>query len=520
MSTETLDGNVVPFPRSSPIERENRAAAVRNRDIRRLRELERDDPARGKKGPVFNLDDRVAAALANGEHSVRARKKGVSIGEIDAAFGTRSDRYRLAPGVDLTTREARRKVGRRLMQQVRGYLRLATAIAKLTGEDADDLKLELIKRTRKWASPHTEDPGDERAYHLDLRLREMSRHVIRQAKLDDLFKDLRRTPGKGHCWSPEHRTFDRCTSPCMVPVGHENIAEFGAPFPGVRLAALPAAELPVTVIPAETYNTPSRAERDFRGTLRLFREIRLVIGPAKNHENIAPMFESRPICDVLLEDGSRSRPIYFHSVYTPLEFEDKGCIENDPYPGGQQARVALGSGINEDTWYLDCFLHTTEKVRLIGDVCDSDASDDSSFNLIHWSRGPHDDASEKDESYDKSDYYRWDMVLWLPVDTAHISFLLDRYGRSIYEWEHELEDVQAPLGDRAPPSEYWFPEGTLAFEVERRLSTGGLERALLDDSACIRRALDDRIREWRAGAEAETERQLGAWSARPPEETI
>ena len=128
MSEGETTGNIIRPPafrgstareRRAHVEKQRKQAEEqRGRELSRLRKIEKA-PARGKKGPVFKkLDDRLAAALANGDHVDRARQeKDVSIREIEKRFGTRSDRYRLAPGTDIATREAREKADRRLMQQ-------------------------------------------------------------------------------------------------------------------------------------------------------------------------------------------------------------------------------------------------------------------------------------------------------------------------------------------------------------------------------------------------------------------
>lgn len=141
MSEGETTGNIIRPPafrgstareRRAHVEKQRKQAEEqRGRELSRLRAIEKA-PARGKKGPVFKkLGDRLIAARANGELVDRARQeKGVSIQEVEKRFGgRRSDRYRLAPGTE-------EKAGRRLMQQVRGYLGLAEAVAGLTGENA------------------------------------------------------------------------------------------------------------------------------------------------------------------------------------------------------------------------------------------------------------------------------------------------------------------------------------------------------------------------------------------------
>ena len=323
MSEGETTGNIIRPPafrgstareRRAHVEKQRKQAEEqRGRELSRLRGIEKA-PDRGKKGPVFKkLGDRLAAARENGELVERARQeKGVSIQEIEKRFGTRSDRYRLAPGTE-------EKAGRRLMQQVRDYLGLAEAVAGLTGENADDLKLDVLRQTSLWSSPprsRGEDAGDERAERLALLIHAMAKHVIREARLVDLFEKLRRIPAGWHGWETDNQEsspweIEEVRAPgdgwgtdsqefgpdccaCLGPGGYENSSSpfYPLPFPSVGLARLPAAELPVSVFSGE--RTEVDENDGFRGTLLLSRELRLVIRPTTSAARPGPMFESRP----------------------------------------------------------------------------------------------------------------------------------------------------------------------------------------------------------------------------------
>ena len=534
MSDDKAHGNVV-YPQgwqrhpSDPQKREaehrKRAAENRERDILRLRRLEEGRTRGGKKGPVFrSLGDRIKAALANGEHVERARERGVSTGQIDEAFGGRSDRYRLAPGGGVSTREAREKAARSLMQQARGYLRLAGAIAELTGENADDLKLEVVKGTSLWSSldrPQGDDAGDERAERLDLLIREMSRRVIRKEKLAGLFETLRRVPGEWSGRDGDGHEFVRRVYPCQSSRGFENgyscIFEEVEPLPGARLARLPAAELDVSVFPVERTEAGDLSlgadgeAGAFSGTLRLFREILLVIGPTTSALNIGPMFEARPYCDLVSADQDyvcQGWYLEFNSwedIFTDGDLAGGMAVVNDK--DGMWSWSFMRRETDDGGPWSEFYLRAPSKVRLIGEVCDPDASDDANFSSLYWR--PRDESVREDDDFRL--HYWWGDVAWMPVDAAHVAFLLDRPKEG--SWWPTNRPRASSLYLYEPPEEQWFPVETLAYDVENALATGALEQALLDDIEDIRRALDKRIEEWRASMEARDARLIAEWSA-------
>lgn len=551
MSKGETTGNIIrpsAFRENAARERRARAKEQRGRELSRLREIEKA-PDRGKKGPEFKkLGDRLAAALANGDLVKRAKQeKGVSIQAIEERFGGRSDRYRLAPGADVTTREAREKVGRRLMQQVRGYLRLAEAVAGLTGENADDLKLDVLRRTSLWSSPARSqgaDASDERAEHLALLIHEMAKHVIRKAKLADLFETLRRIPGGWDGWEEDNQEFGPDCLACLGPGGYENSSSpsFPLPFPSVGLARLPAAALPVSVFSGE--RTEVNENDGFRGTLWLSRELRLVIGPTTSAARPGPMFESRPYVHLY----GRGK-LYFLSQ-NPLEhlvfgtkdecFEGPGggyWISDDKYwefsrkhpwdessKGDERTESDDGLWANvllkrkaEDGGTSPMFhLKAMGRVQLNDDVCDPEWSGVANFQRLYWRRVPGVPATRR-EGRPPSQHppqwgEHWREVAWKPVDAAHISGMLD--GPSPL---FQLGHIPPFFGEFV---ECWFPgEESLVYNVEHRLVTGDLERVLLSTSEHIRRALDRYVREWRGRLEARDARLIAGWSAGADEET-
>lgn len=416
------------------------------------------------------------------------------------------------------------------MQQARGYLRLAGAIAELTGENADDLKLEVVKGTSLWSSldsPQGDDAdaGDERAERLDLLIREMSRRVIRKAKPASLFEKLRQVPSAWSGRDGDGHEFVRRVYPCLSSRGFENgysYPEEIEPLPGAWLARLPAAELDVSVLPVERTEAGDLSlgadgeAGAFSGTLRLYREIRLVIGPTTSDSNIGPMFESRPYYDLVPidqdDDGDKMKYVFFQfnnwNLGLHLEFDSWEEIFTDGDLAGGMAVVNGKDGMwswasmrretdDGGPWSEFC-LRAPSKVRLIGGVCDPNASDDANFSSLCWQS--RDESVREDDAFHHRQKRYWGNVAWMPVDAAHVAFLLDRPMKG--SWWH-----------KPPPEEQWFPAGTLAHDVENALATGALERALLDDIEDIRRALDKRIEEWRASMEARDARLIAEWSA-------
>ena len=558
MNTSDSGGIVVPFPPRAGSGVDTKERMARNRDhLAKMREAEtaklrriEKDRRTGKKGPIFGkLNDRLAAARANGELVEKAKRKGKSITEIEEEFGGRSDRYRLALGADISSKEARRNTDQRLMQQVQGYLKLAEAVARLVGENADDFKIGVLRHTSLWSSRHEENYGDlrtEQAEELDLLIHEMCRHVIQKEKLVELFRELRQVPGTWTDEDPARREFNRADTPCLYLERYINgFSDYNFsndPLPGVRLGRLPAAEAdvfvrfadpepwirdesvskcnPLHLIAATDERVRAGASVGFTGTLRLFREIRLVIGPATGAERIEPMFESRGYCDLIAngKDGTRRdyclRRGWTLEVGHATEIHDDDRVRLGIGEEGLWAEHYLRQRGNDGGQWERVYLEFSSRARLTGEMFEPSTFDNSMPGMalfpLYWRRSPGTGitASGADDDHDAGFRRYWEKVWRLPIDADHILHLLDHPGR-----------VQSARtgGLREPPDEYWFPWGTLAHQVEHMLRTGRLEQALLKDTAYIRRAFEERTREWRASVQAQTAHLLAEWSAAEPE---
>ena len=498
-----------PEERAAALEkRRKREAEQRQRDLHRLQGIE-EGAGHGKRGPAFKLSDRIEAALANGELVERAREKGIRIAEIDRRFGGRSDRYRLAPGVDHSTPEARKKAGRQLMQKARGYLRLARAVAKLTGENADDNALRVMQGTALWHSPGNRENDytvDERADRLQGLIHAMSRAVIRKGKLEKAFAMLARIPDS--LGDPFARRFEG--------VDINRFADYDASglLPGVRLTRLSVAELPVTAYPVERTKTGVSGGEAFGAALRLSLDIRLVIGPRTAPTNLGPMFESRPHVELRPAsdaDGEGEGAACAIAPDSHLEFDvwketfldEADAVEPDTGDDALWTPAAFFMEADEEERAHEFYLKATECVRLVGDANDPPGE---RFANLYWREWPRlSNALE----FDPHKCWRWEDISWRPVDADHVSALLDWEVPHIHYHDLQHHYRIAALSTAADPARArCFPRGTVAFDVESRLETGDLERTLLLDSERI----DRYIREWREKLDERDARLIAEWS--------
>ena len=498
-----------PEGRAAALEkRRKREAEQRQWDLLKLRRIE-NGAGYGKKGPVFNLSDRIEAALANGELVERARERGIGIAEIDERFGGRSDRYRLAPGVDHSTSEARKKAGHRLMQKARGYLRLARAVAKLTGENADDNALRVMQGTALWRSSGNggnDDAVDERADRLQELIHAMSRAVIRKGKLEKAFATLAKIPDS-HC-NPFARRFEG--------VDINRFADYDASglLPGVRLTRLSVAELPVTAYPVERTKTGVSGGETFGAALRLSLDIRLVIGPRTAPTNLGPMFESRPHVELRPAsdvDDKGEGSAYAIAPDSHLEFDvwketfldEADAVEPDTGDDVLWTPAAFFMKADEEERVREFYLKATECVRLIGDADDPPGE---RFANLYWREWPR--VSNALE-FDPRKCWRWEDISRRPVDADHVSALLDWEAPHMHyhNFQHHYGIVALSTAMDSVCARC-FPRGTVAFDVESRLETGDLERALLLDSERI----DRYIRKWREELDNRDSRLFAGWS--------
>lgn len=498
-----------PEGRAAALEkRRKREAEQRQRDLLKLRRIE-NGAGYGKKGPVFNLSDRIEAALANGELVERAREKGIGIAEIDERFGGRSDRYRLTPGVDHSTSEARKTAGHRLMQKARGYLRLARAVAKLTGENADDNALRVMQGTALWRSPGNggnDDAVDERADRLQELIHAMSRAVIRRGKLEKAFATLARIPDS--LGDPFARRFEGVDINCFADYDAAGL------LPRVRLTRLSVAELSVTAYPVERTKTGVSGGEAFGATLRMSLDIRLVIGPRTAPTNLGPMFESRPHVELRPAsdvDGEGEGAACAIAPDSHLEFDawretfldEADAVEPDTGNDVLWTPAAFFMKANNGERAHEFYLKATGCVRLVGDADDPPGE---RFANLYWREWP---RMSNALEFDPRKCWRWEDVSWRPVDADHVSALLD------WEVPHmHYHDLQHHYGIAALSTAVdsgcarCFPRGTVAFDFESRLETGDLERALLLDSERI----DRHIQEWREKLDERDARLIAGWS--------
>jgi len=185
--------------RAVPDDRQQQQQA---RQLARLREIE---SAPGKRGVcLMRLSDRIEAARAVGRLVRRARDLHMTMAELKNALpgSARHDRYMLRSG---SAPDAEHAASSKLLQQVRGYLAVATTVARLTGQDEDALKIEVLINTSRWSriSSGAED-DDPRTTRIAIELAEMGKAVARRTRLAALLKRASCLPGR---WDLVTETF-------------------------------------------------------------------------------------------------------------------------------------------------------------------------------------------------------------------------------------------------------------------------------------------------------------------------
>ena len=298
--------------------RESRVAEQKQRDVARLREIEQASdsvPGIGKKGYCFVREsDRITAALEIGRLVEHAKKQNVTVAQIKEELPrtNRLDRYMLRP---TATAPVSKKATEKLQQKVFGYLDAAQAVANLTGQDPDELKVRVLCATSLWAAPSLANTSeDPRASHLALELNEMCRAVVKRCGVLDLFDRARRILG---AWDVTGGAYRAAETACLIQSSYLDWFEHwteAPPLPYVPLVRIPHAmfRTPAKLEAAtrsEIITDETRLDSDFEGTdveltIVLWREVGLAIGPMKSAESIGLMFESRAHVALSIGDGS------------------------------------------------------------------------------------------------------------------------------------------------------------------------------------------------------------------------
>jgi hypothetical protein len=473
----------------------NRADAKEAERIARVASVHRlriiEGGGEGKKGLIFARSaDRAIAARAVGAIFEKAKLKGYPINEVELEVGGRTHgRYRLAADIDLSAPEGIAKA-KNLLHAVRGYLNIAQKIAEMIGLDSDDTKIGVLRGTSLWSSIADKTPHnvDERSWYLAASLKYMVEQVVNDTQLIEFFGKARRIPGQFDVLSYDVRWASMsCLYQSIYQDWYEHWSE--APFlPSIPLVRIYHDSLDREVIIDQVISGDSVAElnpffEDIRqptqqaqfaakeskiempdhtsARFRLFREIRLAIGPMASPNEFGPMFESRGFIDVILSDGEDSHAFnWFPHISLEAEKAGYGFIE-----------------VN-GAW---------RKLEIISPNLDemSDAEWRAREKFLTWTFGP--------DSTNLLDYEHW-YFSWTPVDERHVSYWLD----------HErIPDVNYSL-TRAEPEvegqELWFPSGVLARDIEKSLLSGQLRVSIEGEIGRMKILLEQREKKWREGA--------------------
>jgi hypothetical protein len=493
---------VIPFPRRPQQSPEERREIARKHLIYILRRVEMD-PATSKKGPLFRrLDDRMIAARATGVLLARAKEQGISVGAVTGRFG-RVDRYMLPPTADITAPEIKTRAKKKLQAPIRNYLRLAAILSDMAGWNADEAKIEVLQDTTLWANEAREpkvQSDDERAWHLTLELREMTQRVIREGILLELFTRMRKIPG---AWNFESASFRPSSMACLFQSVFQEWFELWSeapPLPSVPLVRFLHADVQTPML-VESVGLPNptrygaeisgkfKGEDQRNALIRVFREIRLCIGPTTAPDRLGPMFESRANVEIIFSNGEEnehSEPSIVDPCWSLETVEDEGIW------------VKL-----DGSWHrartIDPLLgHSrTEWLGLMPRMLSGEHVDEPTV----WDHSP--------LAKNKHCFEHW-YFSWTPVDEAHVTHWLDRP-----EYEDRDTCIAELIGPRSEPRETWYPRPSLAHHVEVALATGALESALLAEIERLRIALEQRESEWRAGATEGTRNLVEQWRNYP-----
>ncbi len=471
------------------------------RDRMRLREIETaaGKSGVGKKGHVFGrVSDRITAAQAVGALVRQAKEMNVAVESIKLALpGTaRLDRYKLSPDI----KPDAAKSGK-LQQRVLGYLEVAAAIAKLTRQDPDALKIQVLRETSLWSRPsaaRTED--DPRASCLAVELVEMGAAVAKRGGLEGLFARARRIPG---VWDIAHESFNRSairradldidlesSMACLHRDFYLDLFEHwteAPPLPSIPLvrcvhAVFYAPTVRIEAVGREEPLNDDAVTDDFEGDDRvavfeLSREIRLALGPTTSADNIGAMFESRAHLSLGLFEPS----LTLHELVPSHTLKP---IDN------------LWDAIPPATFqvFIDGFWHrvamTESPSEMEGRIFAGGE------HPMAWRVDPMDPESASTEHW---------YLSWSAINSASVAHWLDRKSGV-----NDTKVVTPSEGERSFRP-VWYTSDSTARQVEHALASGGLEEALEGVVQRFREALDERETRWRAEAQIEHEARMIQW---------
>jgi len=492
-------------PAAFRVDANDRRHQQQARQLARLRELESGP---GKRGIRFVApSDRLKAALAVGRLVRQARNSNITLAAIkDALRGSpRLDRYMVRPGL---SPDAERIASVKLLQQVRGYLEVASVVARLTGGDEDALKIEVLVNTSLWSRAACDTGSDDpRPGRLAIELAEMGRAVARRTGLAALLTRACRLPGRWdlvtEAFAADTRRSELSkTVPVELPcLSHDAFLDWfehwseAPPLPSIPLARIVHALFRVVSrIEAEGHDIPLTGDAaqsaDFAGeeeavTFELSREMRLALGPTTGLGHVGALFESRAHVRLL-----RMRPEVGQEAPTPVFNEVRPAHSLKPVGDVSRALpTAVFQALIDGRWHRIATLHPLDAFG--ADVFDHgpDASP------IDWRTHPWNPKSDLTEHW---------YLHWQAVTSAAVAHWFDRRDGGHQAIAITYDGVTA---EHVPA----YPRGTLAYWLEQALDNGGLETAMSAAVDRMAKALDAHEAVWRAGCDDRHFDRLSRW---------
>jgi hypothetical protein len=503
-----MSDNVINFPqrlrqpRTSSNENDPRdhEKRIRTRELMRLREVERRLPNHPR---FFSTKDRLRAAEALWELKETYTTRGQQ-NAIKEGFGdTHIHRFMSEPDAEIGNKDVLTR--KKLTAIIRPYLKLAKAIAKVAGKDADDFQLHVLRNTSYWQnfSRDTDENGtatvvDEAATEVAYLIESMCGRIARDTNLAALFARMRRVCGQ---WDIRTGGFRPSSMSCLFRTayceGYEYWTE-APPLPSIPLARLWHAGLsfPARVADEDcTEHFDTAALREAIGAqpveLHIFREIRLVLGPTVNAETLGPIFESRLYAELsVLDDAGKEL------CRGPLDVDSNWNLRELDFD-------CSGAAFLNDRWHRFAPLATLDFGQSREEMTAKFCAVSSGLSLkspFFWDFTPLADM--------KNCFENW-YVSWTPVDSAHVAHWLE----STYGFDSQPMDIFTSALEPKPAAETWYPRPHLAHSVEVALSDGRLETAMKSEIDRVKRAFEKHETEWRELMQEQTAEQIAEYNS-------
>jgi hypothetical protein len=430
------------------------------------------------------------------------------------------DRLKLNPSVSPS--EAKRKAAKGLDLKIQPYVDVLDSLADLLGRSRDEVVFNAFRETTISRSAAPSD--DDRVEELNWLLQEMTRGIIRAEKLSDYFDQLYKTalvydpildeffpskrplPREGYLGEG----FDGDQWPCLeappwfpgVSILRLEIASFSGPlFVESELVApndcsqAEAARLTSPLRPNPAHGFGPGHGRD--GEVSLYKDIRLVIGPRTSAGDLGPLFELRSF--IQLTTNGKNRPLTFPFSVGPLAATEDN--ELNDVVGSVAARFDDGwhrvGGFGKPGWK-----GTMEVPEYWGAIENLYLGEP----LLGKAGGS------------------WEPLLqWTQVDVPTIHQMMEYFAEGHEGRVRGLDsgEVLTPHPARAHGQILFTAEGPYPRrteflypacpELEIALSTGAIEKAIVEECQNINAKLVQRLEQAKTNRNAENAKQLTRW---------